>query len=123
MEEIKMRYMLLAYLDEQVLNEAEREHCYQESIQLTHDLNASGNYLAAAPLHPTSTATSVRVRDGRRLVTDGPFAETREQLGGFFIVEAKNLDEAIAIAEQILGVRKGTVEIRPVLEIPGLPEA
>lgn len=117
-----MRYMLLAYLDEQALNEAEREHCYQESVQLTHDLNASGNYLAAAPLHPTSTATSVRVRDGRRLVTDGPFAETREQLGGYFLIEAQNLDEAMGIAARIPSARWGTIEVRPVIELAGMPE-
>jgi hypothetical protein len=68
-----------------------------------------------------STATSVRVRDGKRLVIDGPFAETREQLGGYFVVEAKDLDEVIGIAERIPGARKGTVEIRPVLDLPGLP--
>ncbi len=92
-----MRYMLLVYLDEQALDEAEREQCYGESVQLTQELNSSGHYLAAAPLHPTSTATSVRVRDGKRLVTDGPFAETREQLGGYFLVDAKDLDEALSV--------------------------
>ena len=80
-----MKYMLLIYLDEQALSESEREQCYQESPQLAYDIQAAGQYLAAAPLHPTSTATSVRVREGRRLVTDGPFAETREQLGGYFL--------------------------------------
>src|SRR5215470_236080 len=89
----QMRYMLLIYLDEQSVSEAEREHCYVESAQFAHQLNSNGQYLAAAPLHPTSTATSVRVREGKRLVTDGPFAETREQLGGFFLINAKNLDE------------------------------
>ena len=117
-----MQYMLLVYLDEQALNETEREECYKESTQLTHDLNSTGHYVAAAPLHPVSTATSVRVRDGKRLVTDGPFAETREQLGGFFMIDAKDLDEAIGIAARIPGARKGTVEIRPVMEVPGLPE-
>jgi hypothetical protein len=73
-------------------------------------------------LHPVATATSVRVRDGRRAVTDGPFAETREQLGGYYVIEAKDLDEAIGIAERVPPVRYGTVEIRPVMEIPGLPE-
>ena len=116
-----MRYMLLVYLDEQALNETEREQCYVESTQLTHDLNASGNFLAASPLHPVSTATSVRVRDGKRLVTDGPFAETREHLGGYFLIDARNLDEAIGIAAEIPGARKGTVEVRPVMELAGLP--
>ena len=113
--------MLLIYLDEQVLNETERQECYMESAQLARDLNASGQYLATAPLHPVSTATTVRMRDGKRLVTDGPFAETREQLGGFFMIEAKDLDEAIGIAARIPGARKGTVEVRPVIEVAGLP--
>ena len=116
-----MKYMLLIYMEEQALDEAEREHCYVESTQLAHQLKSNGQYLAASPLQPTSTATSVRVRDGKRLVTDGPFAETREHLGGYFLVDAKDLDEAIGIAGQIPGARVGTVEIRPVVEIPGLP--
>lgn len=116
-----MKYMLLVYLDEQAMSETEREHCYVESAQLTQQLDSSGQYLDASPLHPISTATSVRVRDGKRLVTDGPFAETREQLGGYYLIEAKNLDEAIGIAERIPVARVGTVEIRPVMEIPGLP--
>jgi hypothetical protein len=117
-----MKYMLLIYMDEQALNETEREHCYVESTGLAHQLQANGQYLAASPLQPVSTATSVRVRDGRRLVTDGPFAETREQLGGYFLVDAGNLDEAIGIAGRIPGARVGTVEIRPVVEIPNLPK-
>ncbi|HXE14333.1 MAG TPA: YciI family protein [Bryobacteraceae bacterium] len=116
-----MKYMLLIYMDEQILSEREREECYQESAGLAHDLAARGQYLAAAPLHPTSTATSVRVREGKRLVTDGPFAEVREQLGGYFLVDAKDLDEALEIAGRIPGARRGTVEVRPVIEVPGLP--
>jgi len=116
-----MKYLLLIYMGENAMTEPEREHCYQESTQLAHDLHASGNYLGAAPLQPVATATSVRVRDGKRLVTDGPFAETREQLGGFFMIDAKDLDEAIAVAGRIPGARYGTVEIRPVIDIPGLP--
>jgi hypothetical protein len=118
-----MKYMLLIYTDEKAWTDAERQHCYAESTQLTHELNSRGQYLAAAPLEPVATATSVRVREGKRMVTDGPFAETREQLGGYFVVEAKDLNEAINIAGRIPGARKGTVEIRPVMEIPGLPEA
>jgi hypothetical protein len=113
--------MLLVYSDEKAWTEREREGCFQEAVQLAHDLQAQGRYLAASPLHPVSTATSVRVRDGKRVVTDGPFAETREQLGGFFLVDAKDLDEAIQIASRIPPARKGTIEIRPVLEIGGLP--
>ncbi|HWQ53476.1 MAG TPA: YciI family protein [Bryobacteraceae bacterium] len=117
-----MKYMLLIYADEQAADEAAREECYQESTEVARQLQAKGQFLAAAPLYPTSTATSVRVRDGKRLVTDGPFAETREQLGGYFLVEARDLDEALAIAARIPGARFGTVEVRPVIEIPGLPE-
>jgi hypothetical protein len=116
-----MKYMLLIYSDEGAWTDSEREHCYAESTQLTHELNSRGQYVAAAPLEPVSTATSVRVREGKPLVTDGPFAETREQLGGYFMVDAKDLNEAIAIAGKIPGARKGTVEIRPVMELAGLP--
>lgn len=113
--------MLLIYMTGDAMNDAERQACYQESTQLCHDLKANGQFVSANPLHPTSTATSVRVRDGKSLVTDGPFAETREHLGGYFLIDAPNLDEAIRIAARIPGARKGTVEVRPVLEIPGLP--
>ena len=116
-----MKYMLLIYGEENALDETEREQCYQESAQLAHQLDAAGQFLATAPLHPTPTATSVRVREGKRYVTDGPFAETREQLGGYFLINANDLDEAIAIAARIPGARWGTVEIRPVVEIAGLP--
>ncbi len=118
-----MKYMLLIYMAEDAMNESERESCYNESTQLAHDLSAKGHYLAANPLHPATTATSVQVRDGKPIIIDGPFAETREQLGGYFLVDAKNLDEAIAIAKRIPAAGKGTVEIRPVLEVPGLPGA
>ena len=117
-----MKYMLLIYTPENALTDDERQHCYHESTELTHELNARGQYRGASPLQPVATATSVRVRDGKRLVTDGPFAETREQLGGYFLIEAKDLNEAIAVAARIPGARKGTVEVRPVMEIPGLPK-
>jgi len=120
-EDEEMKYMLLIYHEEQVLSQDEREHCYEESAQFANQLHSRGQYLAAAPLQPASMATSVRLRDGKRLVTDGPFAETREQLGGYFLVEAKNLDEAIDIASGIPAGRWGTVEIRPVVEVTGLP--
>jgi hypothetical protein len=116
-----MKYMLLVYGDEQASDESEKEQCREESSQLVHQIKSTGKYIAAAPLHPVSTATSVRVREGKRLVTDGPFAETREQLGGYFLVDARNLDEAIDIAGRIPGARLGTVEIRPLMEMAGLP--
>ena len=116
-----MKYLLLIYTDEQAWTGTEREQCYAESIQLTKQLHANGQYLGASPLQPVATATSVRVREGKRLVTDGPFAETREQLGGYFLIEANDLDEAIGIAGRIPGAKKGTVEVRPVVELAGLP--
>jgi hypothetical protein len=121
MEAQDMKYMLLVYLDEQAMTDEEREHCYVESAQLAQDLHSSGQYLDASPLHAVATATSVRVRDGKRLVTDGPFAETREQLGGYYLIEAGDLDEAIRVAERIPPAQFGTIEIRPVMEIGGLP--
>ncbi|HTU23420.1 MAG TPA: YciI family protein [Gemmataceae bacterium] len=117
-----MKYLLLIYTPEQTWTESDRQACYAESTQLTHELHAKKQYLGAAPLHPVALATSVRVRDGKRLVTDGPFAETHEQLGGFYLIEAADLDEAIGIAARIPGARKGTVEVRPVIDLPGLPE-
>jgi len=117
-----MKYMLLVYLDEQAMTEAERQQCYVKSAQLAQEIHSNGQYLDASPLHPVSTATSIRVREGNRLVTDGPFAETREQLGGYYLINAKDLDEAMRIAERIPAARWGTIEIRPVMEISGLPE-
>lgn len=116
-----MKYLLLIYMAENAMSPADREHCYAESTQLARDLHARGQYLGANPLHPVSTATSVRVRNGKPLVTDGPFAETREHLGGYFLIDAPNLDEAIAVAARIPGARVGTVEVRPVMEVAGLP--
>ena len=116
-----MKYMLLVYLTEKALTETERQHCYVESAQLAQDLSANGKFLSAGPLHPVAMATSVRVRNAKRLVTDGPFAETREQLGGYYLIDAQDLDEAMSIAEQIPVAKVGTIEIRPVLEITGLP--
>jgi hypothetical protein len=117
-----MQYMFLIYLDENSLSETQRTQCYAESAAYARELHASGKRITVAPLQPTLTATSVRSQEGKRVVIDGPFAETREQLGGFFLVDAENLDEAIEIAGKIPAGRWGTVEIRPVLEIPGLPQ-
>ena len=118
-----MKYLLLIYMPETAITEAERQSCYNESAQLAHDLKANGNFISANPLQSVATATSLRIREGKRLITDGPFAETREQLGGYFLIDAPDLDEAIAIASRIPGAKRGTVEIRPVMEIEGLPGA
>jgi hypothetical protein len=118
-----MKYLMLIYRNErEVANEAELQECYTESMQLARELLEKGCFLGANPLHPTATATAVRVRNGKRLITDGPFAETREQLGGYFLIDAKDLDEAIDIAERIPGARYGTVEVRPVMEVADLAE-
>jgi hypothetical protein len=123
-----MKYMLLCYDDEQAWERAGAaalKDAMQEAIGLTHELDAKGQYVAAvaaAPLQASNTAVSVRVRDGKQSVTDGPFAETREVLGGYYVVDVANLDEAIQIAERHPGARYGGVEIRPILEIPGLPQ-
>lgn len=116
-----MRYMLLVYGSETALDADARDACYHESAGLARELAAEGVYRDASPLHLIQTATSVRVRDGKRTVTDGPFAETHEQLGGYYIVDTESLDEAVAVAARIPGARWGTIEVRPVLEIPGLP--
>jgi len=116
-----VRYMLLIYLDERALSEAERQSCYRESTELAHDLAVAGQYVAASPLEPTARATSVRVRRGKRIVTDGPFAETKEQLGGYFLIDASDLDEAIAVAARIPMAARGTIEVRPVIHIADLP--
>src|SRR5262245_14179261 len=115
-----MKYMLLIHTAENAWTDDERQRCYEESTQLTHELHSRGQYLGASPLQPVATATSVRVRNGKRTVTDGPFAETREQLGGYFMVDAKDLNEAISIAARIPGARKGTVEVRQVIEITNI---
>ena len=111
-----MKYMLLVYLDESWLKRsvAERQEAYWAQMKHTEELVSKGRYLGGSPLHPPSTATTVRVRDGKRLLTDGPFAETREQLGGYYLVEAKDLDEAIGLAARIPSSRWGSIEVRPI---------
>ena len=114
-----MKYMLMICRDEpawDTLGVAERQRVYAETLALADELTSRGQYLGGFPLHPSSSATSVRVRDGKRLVTDGPYAETREQLGGYMIVDVKDLDDAIAIAARIPLARTSTVEVRPVRE-------
>src|SRR5688572_9688074 len=92
-----------------------------ESVQLANQIHANNQYLDAAPLQPTTMTTCVRVREGNPIVTDGPFVETREHLGGYYLVDVRDLDEAISIAGRIPGARLGAVEIRPVVNLPGLP--
>lgn len=121
----EMKYILLVHHNEEVLgrlSESELQQLRAESVQLANQLNTNGQYLDAAPLHPTSTATCVRVREGKQFVTDGPYAETREHLGGYFFINARNLEEALGIAGRIPGARIGAVEIRAVVEVEGLPE-
>ena len=109
-----MKYLLLIYMGENAMNQAEREQCYVDSTKLCHELSATGRFVAANPLHPVASATSVRIREGRRLVTDGPFAETREQLGGYFLIDVPDLDAALSWAARCPGAHHGTVEVRPV---------
>jgi hypothetical protein len=113
--------MLLIYGQEGIQENDEREACFAESTGLARELADQGVFVSASPLHFVDRATSVQVRDGKRLVTDGPFAETREQLGGYFIVDTENLDDALAIAARIPGARWGTVEVRPMVELDGVP--
>jgi len=116
--------MLLIYQDEQAwegFTEAERQNVYREYRELIQDLQSRGQYLAGDELQPASTARSVRVRDGKPMVTDGPFAETREQVGGFFMIEVDSLDQATSIAGRIPSARMGAVEVRPVVESAAAP--
>jgi len=117
-----MKYIVLLYAEPGAWPPDEHRVALQESIDLCHELHARGQYRGAAPLQPPSTATSVRVRDGRPTIMDGPFAETKEVLGGYFLIDVENLDEAIAVAARIPGARRGTAEIRPLMEVSGLPE-
>lgn len=119
-----MKYLLLIYYDEKALERAGKEYeskVERECLQHTVQLQEQGKFLGANRLYPTSTATCVRSKDGKRLVTDGPFAETREQLGGYCLIEAKDLDEAIEIASHLPSGQLGTVEIRPVMEFEQQP--
>lgn len=114
--------MLMFYLDEnKAPSQEQREQCYKDSAAFAQKLHEQGKFVATAPLQPTSSSTSLRHQDGKRIVTDGPFAETREQLAGFLIVQADHLDEAIQIAREVPSGRWGTVEIRPLIEVAGLP--
>lgn len=119
-----MKFMLIVHHDEaafQKLDTKKRQQMLAESIELTHQLHASGQFIHASPLQPAATAAMVRVREDRPLVTDGPFIETHEQIAGYFLIHARDLDEAVGIASRVPGARIGTVEVRPLIEITGLP--
>jgi len=118
-----MRYMLLIYGDENCWTAEERTACMVESLALCDELAERGQFIDASPLESVTTAATIRVRDGQTLVTDGPFAETTEQLGGYFVLDLADLDEAIAVATRLPPVTKGTVEIRPLFVLDGLPPA
>jgi hypothetical protein len=119
-----LKYLLLVHHNEEAFNqisEGKRKEMLAESIQLCHQLHGNGQYVHASPLQPEATATVVRVRDGKEIVTDGPFVETKEQLAGYFLIHARDLNEAVRIATWVPGARIGTVEVRPLREITGLP--
>ncbi len=119
-----MKYLLLIHHDEEAfgkISETKRKEMLAESVQLTHQLHANEQYVHASPLHPAALSVIVRMREGQAFVTDGPFVETREQLAGYFLINAKDLDEAVRIATRVPGARIGTVEVRPLIEITGLP--
>jgi hypothetical protein len=120
-----MKFMLIVHHNEEAFQKIEKEKRQQmltESIQLTHQLHATGQYVHASPLQPAATAVMVRVREGKSLVTDGPFIETREQIAGYFLINARDLNEAVSIAGRVPGARIGTVEVRPLTEVSGLPK-
>jgi hypothetical protein len=120
-----MKYLLLVHHNEDMFKrmpEDTRKDLLAESIQLCHQLDGKRQYVHASPLQPEATGTVVQVRDGKSVVTDGPFMETKEQLAGYFLVEANDRAEAISIAKRVPGARVGTVEVRPVIEITGLLE-
>lgn len=115
-----MQYMLLIYSAEATWSEQETNACLSDSMAICEELEAHNKLISAAPLHSISTATSVRLRQGKRAITDGPFAETTEQLGGYYIIDVADLDEAISIASRLPPAKKGTVEIRPIFDLTAL---
>jgi hypothetical protein len=116
-----MKYLLLMYHTEGVFTEEEMPRERGRAIKTCHELHERKQFVAAAPLLPIATARSVRVRDGRTQVTDGPFAETKEQLGGYVLVDAPTIDEAVAMAAKFPAAERGTVEVRAIVELPNLP--
>ncbi|MGC1272905.1 MAG: YciI family protein [Planctomycetaceae bacterium] len=117
-----MKYLVLLYAEPDAWPPDEHRVALEESVELCHELHAKGQYCGAAPLQPPATAMSVRVRGGKPKISDGPFAETKEVLGGYFLIDVESLDEAVAVAARIPGARRGTAEIRPLMEVTGLPE-
>lgn len=119
-----MKYLLLIYGNEGSwagMSEAEQGKIFEEYMTFSSGIKRSGHYIGGEALQPVATATTVRVKDGKTVATDGPFAETREQLGGYFLVEAKDLDDAIAVAARIPGARHGSIEVRPIMPTPEVP--
>jgi hypothetical protein len=115
-----MQFLLLIYSSEAEvakISPAEMAALHGEYFKFTEEIQKSDNYIGGNPLKPTTTATTVRVRDAKRVVTDGPFAETKEQLGGYYLIEASDLDQAIAVAARIPGARFGSIEVRPIRPI------
>jgi hypothetical protein len=119
-----MRYLCLIYEDETLyerMPKDEMDQVFGEYFAFSDQIKKSGHHLGGEPLQPTATATTVRVRNGKISTTDGPFAETKEQLGGFYLIEAKDLNEAIQLAARIPGARYGSVEVRPIMEVGEAP--
>ena len=115
-----MKYLCLVYVEEKVLNamaKPERQLLSDESIAFCNDLQNKGQLIAASPLHPIETATTVRVRNGKTSATDGPFAETKEQLGGFLAIDVRDLNDAIRVAAHFPAARYGSIEVRPMKEL------
>jgi hypothetical protein len=113
-----MQYLLLIYgkeSDWDTKTEADRSTILNEFMEFTKSITQSGHYRGGNELNVTSTATTVRIRDKKRLVTDGPFAETKEQLGGYYLIEAKDLDDAISLAARLPSARWGSIEVRPII--------
>jgi hypothetical protein len=118
-----MQYLMLIYENEKdrgAMSREQTQNISREYRSFTESIAQSGHYKGGNPLQPTNTATTVRLRAGKRETTDGPFAETREQLGGYYLVDAKDLDEAIALAERIPAARTGSVEVRPIMPMPSV---
>lgn len=116
-----MKFLILMYAEPGAWPPEDHRLALQESIELCHELHGRGQYLGASPLQPASTARTVRLKDGQVHVTDGPFAETKETLGGYFLVDVPSFEDAVALAARIPGTRRGTAEVRPILEVTGLP--